>query len=163
MGGWTIYKIPKSGYAIIRKGPWGSTVSFMNGLFYVPFFQTIEEIKISITTVEIELKKSQGIKSKDKKDVAAILRVDFAVQNTQQDLCMASAKYGAGLLNDEERLSRFLAPKVIEYTKVVFANFDYDFLTNPEHGLNVKEELVQVMGLHWDGLVLQYLNIEMKC
>lgn len=150
-------KVPQ-GKALIRTGVSGAQVALDKGIMVVPILHKVEEMDISLKTIEVHRAGSEGLICKD--NMRADIKVVFFVRvNKNKDNIIEVAQtIGCQRASRQETLNNLFDAKFSEALKTVGKGFDFvDLYTERE---DFKKEIIKTIGIDLNGYVLDDCAID---
>lgn len=161
-------KIPQ-GQALIRTGLGGTQVALNKGIAVVPVIHMVEQMDLSVKTIEIGRLHKDGLICKD--NMRADIKVVFFVRinNDPESIQKVASAIGTARASDKETLRNLFEAKFSEALKTVGKRFDFVDLYDSRE--KFKQEIIDIIGTDLNGYVvddcaidyleqtdLQYLN-----
>lgn len=150
-------KVPQ-GKALIRTGFGGAKVALDSGMFVIPILHRVEEMDISLKTIEVHRAGSEGLICKD--NMRADIKVVFFVRvNKDPELVVEVAQtIGCARASEQSTLNNLFDAKFSEALKTVGKNFDFvDLYTARE---KFKNGIIETIGTDLNGYVLDDCAID---
>lgn len=150
-------KVPQ-GKALIRTGFGGAKVALDSGMFVIPILHKVEEMDISLKTIEVHRAGSEGLICKD--NMRADIKVVFFVRvNKDKDHVVEVAQtIGCLRASEQATLNSLFDAKFSEALKTVGKGFDFvDLYTEREE---FKKGILQTIGTDLNGYVLDDCAID---
>ncbi len=152
------YKKVPQGQALVRTGQGGTKVAFESGMMVVPILHIVEQMDLSVKTVEIARLKEDGLICKD--NMRADIKVVFFVRVNQEtkDITKVAQTIGTHRASDIETLKNLFEAKFSEALKTVGKRFDFvELYDNRE---KFKQEIINIIGTDLNGYVLDDAAID---
>ena len=161
-------KIPQ-GQALIRTGQGGTQVALNKGMLVIPVIHMVEQMDLSVKTIEIGRLHKDGLICKD--NMRADIKVVFFVRinNDPESIQKVASAIGTARASDKETLRNLFEAKFSEALKTVGKRFDFVDLYDSRE--KFKQEIIDIIGTDLNGYVvddcaidyleqtdLQYLN-----
>ncbi|MCH2043627.1 MAG: flotillin family protein [Saprospiraceae bacterium] len=117
-------KVPQ-GKALVRTGVGGSKVAYDSGLFVIPIFHKVEEMDISLKTVEVHRTGKEGLVCKD--NLRADIKVVFFVRvnKSPETIIEVAQTIGCARASENSTLNDLFDAKFSEALKTVGKQFDF--------------------------------------
>lgn len=117
-------KVPQ-GRALIRTGFGGIKVAYDSGLFVIPVLHKVEEMDISLKTIEVKRVGTEGLICRD--NMRADIKVVFFVRinKTTDTIVRVAQTIGAARASDQNTLNILFDAKFSEALKTVGKQFDF--------------------------------------
>lgn len=150
-------KVPQ-GKALIRTGFGGAKVALDSGMFVIPILHKVEEMDISLKTIEVHRAGSEGLICKD--NMRADIKVVFFVRvNKDKDHVVEVAQtIGCSRASEQSTLNSLFDAKFSEALKTVGKGFDFvDLYTEREE---FKKGILQTIGTDLNGYILDDCAID---
>ncbi len=150
-------KVPQ-GKALIRTGVGGAKVALDSGIFVIPIMHRVEEMDISLKTIEVNRMAAEGLICKD--NMRADIKVVFFVRvNKDPKMVVEVAQtIGCARASRHETLNNLFDAKFSEALKTVGKNFDFvDLYTERE---KFKNGILETIGTDLNGYVLDDCAID---
>ncbi|RMH19018.1 MAG: flotillin family protein [Acidobacteria bacterium] len=149
----------EQGKALIRTrvGSERVDVSF-TGMWVWPFVHKIEEMDISVKTIEIDRRGQDGLICKD--NIRADIKVTFFVRvnKTKEDVIKVAQAIGCTRASDHKTLEALFAAKFSEALKTVGKQLDFvDLYTKRDE---FRDQIIQVIGTDLNGYSLEDAAID---
>lgn len=150
-------KVPQ-GKALVRTGVSGARVALDEGIMVVPILHRVEEMDISLKTIEVHRAGSEGLICKD--NMRADIKVVFFVRvnKKKEDIIEVAQTIGCQRASRQETLNNLFDAKFSEALKTVGKGFDFvDLYTEREE---FKKEIIETIGTDLNGYVLDDCAID---
>jgi flotillin len=150
-------KVPQ-GRAIIRTGFGGTKVAYDSGIFVVPVLHKMEEMDISLKTIEVTRMGVDGLVCKD--NLRADIKVVFFVRvnKNERDIIEVAQSIGTIRASDPGTLNNLFDAKFSEGLKTVGKQFDFVDLYTVRNEFKVK--ILETIGTDLNGYVLDDCAID---
>ncbi len=154
----SFYKKIPQGQAIIRTGIGGTQVAFEKGIYVVPVAHLMEQMDISVKTIEISRMQQDGLICKD--NMRADIKVVFFVRVNKEakDILVVAQTIGCDRASDPKTLNTLFEAKFSEALKTVGKRFDFVDLYDSRE--NFKREILDIIGTDLNGYVLDDCAID---
>lgn len=151
------YRKVQQGKALIRNGFSGTKVAF-EGMFVFPVIHRLETIDISVKSLTIDRRGSEGLICKD--NMRADIKVAFFVRvnKTEEDVLKVAQAIGCERASHIEALRELFEAKFSEGLKTVGKHFDFVELYNARE--QFKEQILKAIGTDLNGFVLDDAAID---
>ena len=151
------YRKIEQGKAMIRNGFWGTKVAF-EGMWVIPIFHRLETMDISVKSLTIDRRGSEGLICKD--NMRADIKVVFFVRvnKTEEDVLKVAQAIGCERASHIEALRDLFESKFSEGLKTVGKHFDFVELYNARE--QFKEQILKAIGTDLNGFVLDDAAID---
>ena len=150
-------KVPQ-GKALVRTGVGGAKVALDEGIMVVPILHRVEEMDISLKTIEVHRAGSEGLICKV--NMRADIKVVFFVRvnKKKEDIIEVAQTIGCQRASRQETLNNLFDAKFSEALKTVGKGFDFvDLYTEREE---FKKEIIETIGTDLNGYVLDDCAID---
>lgn len=150
-------KVPQ-GKALIRTGFGGAKVALDSGIFVIPILHKVEEMDISLKTIEVHRAGSEGLICKD--NMRADIKVVFFVRvNKDKKFVVEVAQtIGCTRASEQATLNSLFDAKFSEALKTVGKGFNFvDLYTEREE---FKKGILQTIGTDLNGYLLDDCAID---
>lgn len=150
-------KVPQ-GKALIRTGFGGAKVALDSGIFVIPIMHRVEEMDISLKTIEVHRTGGEGLICRD--NMRADIKVVFFVRvNKDPKMVVEVAQtIGCARASRQETLNNLFDAKFSEALKTVGKNFDFvDLYTERE---KFKVGILETIGTDLNGYILDDCAID---
>lgn len=150
-------KVPQ-GRALIRTGFSGAKIALDSGIFVIPILHKVEEMDISLKTIEVDRASSEGLICKD--NMRADIKVVFFVRvnKNKDDIIEVAQTIGCERASRQETLNNLFDAKFSEALKTVGKQFDFiDLYTEREE---FKKGILEIIGTDLNGYVLDDCAID---
>ena len=150
-------KVPQ-GKALIRTGFGGAKVALDSGMFVIPVLHKVEEMDISLKTIEVHRAGSEGLICKD--NMRADIKVVFFVRvNKDKDYVVEVAQtIGCARASEQATLNSLFDAKFSEALKTVGKQFEFvDLYTEREE---FKKGILKTIGTDLNGYILDDCAID---
>ncbi len=150
-------KVPQ-GRAIIRTGFGGTKVAYDSGIFVIPVLHKMEEMDISIKTIEVTRTGADGLVCRD--NLRADIKVVFFVRvnKNEKDIIEVAQSIGTIRASDQITLNSLFDAKFSEGLKTVGKQFDFVDLYTVRNEFKVK--ILETIGTDLNGYVLDDCAID---
>lgn len=150
-------KVPQ-GRALIRTGFGGTKVVYDSGMFVVPVLHKVEEMDISIKTIEVGRTGSEGLICQD--NLRADIKVVFFVRvnKDKQSILEVAQAIGCVRASKQETLNNLFDAKFSEALKTVGKQFDLIDLYTERN--KFKNKILETIGTDLNGYVLDDCAID---
>lgn len=152
------YKKVSQGKALVRTGAGGTKVAFDKGMFVIPVLHLVEQMDLSVKTVEIDRMKSEGLICKD--NMRADIKVVFFVRVNKEvsDIVTVAQTIGCQRASDLGTLRNLFEAKFSEALKTIGKRFDFVDLYDSRE--KFKLEILNIIGTDLNGYVLDDCAID---
>lgn len=150
-------KVPQ-GKALIRTGFGGAKVALDSGIFVIPILHKVEEMDISLKTIEVERAGSEGLICKD--NMRADIKVVFFVRVNKDEkyVVEVAQTIGCSRASEQATLNSLFDAKFSEALKTVGKGFDFvDLYTEREE---FKKGILKTIGTDLNGYILDDCAID---
>ena len=150
-------KVDQGKALIINKMKADPEVTFTGGTV-IPVIHRAETMEISIKTIDLERRGSEGLICRD--NIRADIRVTFFVRvnKTTEDVLKVAQAIGCARASDQNTLEQLFVAKFSEALKTVGKRLDFEQLyTQREH---FKDQIIEVIGRDLNGYVLDDAAID---
>lgn len=150
-------KVPQ-GKALIRTGFGGAQVALDSGMFVIPILHKVEEMDISLKTIEVHRAGSEGLICKD--NMRADIKVVFFVRVNKDEkyVVEVAQTIGCNRASEQATLNNLFDAKFSEALKTVGKGFDFvDLYTEREE---FKKGILKTIGTDLNGYVLDDCAID---
>ncbi len=150
-------KVPQ-GRAIVRTGFGGTKVAYDSGIFVVPVLHRMEEMDISLKTIEVTRMGTDGLVCKD--NLRADIKVVFFVRvnKNESDIVEVAQTIGTARASDQTTLNNLFDAKFSEALKTVGKQFDFTDLYTVRN--EFKSKILETIGTDLNGYVLDDCAID---
>ena len=150
-------KVPQ-GRALIRTGFGGIKVTYDTGMFVIPVLHKVEEMDISLKTIEVNRVGIEGLICQD--NMRADIKVVFFVRvnKNQEDIIEVAQTIGTARASDQITLNNLFDAKFSEALKTVGKQFDFVELYTVRNQFKVK--ILETIGTDLNGYVLDDCAID---
>ncbi len=150
-------KIPQ-GQALIRTGQGGTNVVFDKGMFVIPVLHMVEQMDLSVKTIEIARLKKDGLICKD--NMRADIKVVFFIRVNKEtaDITTVAQTIGSARASDPTTLNVLFEAKFSEALKTAGKRFDFVDLYDSRE--KFKQEILGIIGTDLNGYVLDDAAID---
>ena len=150
-------KIPQ-GQALIRTGQGGTQVALNKGMFVIPVLHMVEQMDLSVKTIEIGRLNKDGLICKD--NMRADIKVVFFVRINDDPASIQKVAGAIGTVraSDKETLRNLFEAKFSEALKTVGKRFDFVDLYDSRD--KFKQEIIDVIGVDLNGYVVDDCAID---
>jgi len=154
----TWYKKVPQGQALIRTGNGGTKVTFDSGMFVIPVLHMVEQMDLSVKTIEIARLKKDGLICKD--NMRADIKVVFFVRVNKEvkDIKTVAQTIGCARASDKETLFNLFEAKFSEALKTVGKRFEFVELYDSRE--KFKREIIDIIGTDLNGYILDDCAID---
>ncbi len=152
------YRKVNQGKALIINKTGGKTqVSFTGGLV-LPVIHRAEEMDISVKTIEIDRRGTEGLICKD--NIRADIKVTFFVRvnKTEEDVLKVAQSIGCERASVQVTLEELFSAKFSEALKTVGKRMEFEDLYKERD--NFKDQIVEVIGRDLNGYILEDAAID---
>lgn len=151
-------KVDQGQALIINKTGDDNTIVTFSGGFVLPVIHRAEVMDISIKTIDLERRGSEGLICRD--NIRADIKVTFFVKvNPQLEEVLKVAKsIGCSRASDQETLEALFVAKFSEALKTVGKRLDFEQLYTQRD--DFKDQLIEVIGRDLNGYVLDDAAID---
>lgn len=151
------HKVPQ-GRALIRTGIGGAKVVYDSGMFVIPIFHRVEEMDISLKTIEVHRSGEAGLVCKD--NLRADIKVVFFVRviKDEKRILEVAQTIGCARASAQETLNSLFDAKFSEALKTVGRQFDFVELYTERD--RFKQEILKIIGQELNGYVLDDCAID---
>ncbi len=150
-------KVPQ-GKALIRTGVGGAKIALDSGMFVIPILHKVEEMDISLKTIEVNRGGGEGLICKD--NMRADIKVVFFVRvNKDPKMVVEVAQtIGCQRASEQETLNSLFDAKFSEALKTVGKNFNFvDLYTERD---KFKNGIIKTIGTDLNGYILDDCAID---
>jgi flotillin len=150
-------KVPQ-GRALIRTGFGGAKVAYDSGIFVIPALHKLEEMDISIKTIEVERMGLEGLICRD--NMRADIKVVFFVRvnKDKKSIVEVAQAIGCARASRQDTLNSLFDAKFSEALKTVGKQFDFVDLYTKRN--EFKNKILDTIGLDLNGYVLDDCAID---
>lgn len=150
-------KVPQ-GRALIRTGFGGAKVVYDSGVFVIPALHKLEEMDISIKTIEVERMALEGLICQD--NMRADIKVVFFVRvnKDKKSIVEVAQAIGCARASKQDTLNNLFDAKFSEALKTVGKQFDFVDLYTKRN--EFKNKILETIGLDLNGYVLDDCAID---
>lgn len=150
-------KVPQ-GRALIRTGFGGAKVAYDSGIFVIPALHKLEEMDISIKTIEVERMGLEGLICHD--NMRADIKVVFFVRvnKDKKSIVEVAQAIGCARASKQDTLNNLFDAKFSEALKTVGKQFDFVDLYTKRN--EFKNKILETIGLDLNGYVLDDCAID---
>jgi flotillin len=150
-------KVPQ-GRALIRTGFGGIKVAFDSGMFVIPVLHKVEEMDISLKTIEVNRVGVEGLICQD--NMRADIKVVFFVRVNKEpdDIVEVAQTIGTARASDQITLNNLFDAKFSEALKTVGKQFDFVELYTVRNQFKVK--ILETIGTDLNGYILDDCAID---
>lgn len=154
----TWYKKIPQGQALIRTGQGGTKVALNKGMFVIPVLHMVEQMDLSVKTIEIGRLNKDGLICKD--NMRADIKVVFFVRINDDPASIQKVAGAIGTVraSDKETLRNLFEAKFSEALKTVGKRFDFVDLYDSRD--KFKQEIIDVIGVDLNGYVVDDCAID---
>jgi len=152
------YKKVPQGQALIRTGQGGTKVVFDKGIFVIPVLHMVEQMDLSVKTIEIARLNKDGLICKD--NMRADIKVVFFVRVNKEtsDITTVAQTIGCVRASDPATLNVLFEAKFSEALKTAGKRFDFVDLYDSRE--KFKQEILGIIGTDLNGYVLDDAAID---
>ena len=152
------YKKVPQGQALIRTGSGGTNVVFDKGMFVIPVLHMVEQMDLSVKTIEIARLSKDGLICKD--NMRADIKVVFFVRVNKEtsDITTVAQTIGCARASDPATLNTLFEAKFSEALKTAGKRFDFVDLYDSRE--KFKQEILGIIGTDLNGYVLDDAAID---
>ena len=151
-------KVPQGKALIISNFARGTVKVSFTGALVVPFIHKVEEMDISVKTIELDRRGSDGLICQD--NIRADIKVTFFVRvnNTQEDVKKVAQAIGCERASDQKTLEALFIAKFSEALKTVGKGLDFvDLYTKRKE---FRDQIIAVIGTDLNGYTLEDCAID---
>lgn len=150
-------KVPQGTALIINDMSSTPKVRF-TGAFVIPVLYLAEEMKISLISMEVKRRGTEGLICKD--NLRADVEVVFylRVNERAEDVLLVAKTVGVDRASDKDAVTQLFQAKFSEALKTVGKKFDFLDLFEKRH--EFREEIIKVIGKDLNGYVLEDVAID---
>ena len=150
-------KVPQ-GRAIVRTGFGGTKVAYDSGIFVIPVLHRMEEMDISLKTIEVNRVGVEGLICQD--NMRADIKVVFFVRvnKNETDIVEVAQTIGTARASDQITLNNLFDAKFSEALKTVGKQFDFIDLYTARN--EFKNKILETIGTDLNGYVLDDCAID---
>ncbi len=150
-------KVPQ-GQALVRTGNGGTRVVFDKGMFVIPILHMVEQMDLSVKTIEIARLSKDGLICKD--NIRADIKVVFftRVNKEVSDISKVAQTIGCARASDPATLRILFEAKFSEALKTVGKRFDFIELYDSRE--KFKQEILSIIGTDLNGYALDDCAID---
>lgn len=154
----TWYKKVPQGQALVRTGSGGTKVVFDKGMFVIPVLHMVENMDLSVKTIEIARQHKDGLICKD--NMRADIKVVFFVRVNKEarDITTVAQTIGCKRASDPQTLFNLFEAKFSEALKTVGKKFEFVELYDSRE--KFKQEILNIIGTDLNGYVLDDCAID---
>ncbi|MBK7759902.1 MAG: hypothetical protein IPO67_25355 [Deltaproteobacteria bacterium] len=151
-------KVDQGQALIINKTGDDNTIVTFSGGFVLPVIHRAEVMDISIKTIDLERRGSEGLICRD--NIRADIKVTFFVKVNPQleEVLKVSRSIGCSRASDQETLEALFVAKFSEALKTVGKRLDFEQLYTQRD--DFKDQLIEVIGRDLNGYVLDDAAID---
>ena len=152
------YKKVPQGQALIRTGSGGTNVVFDKGMFVIPVLHMVEQMDLSVKTIEIARLSKDGLICKD--NMRADIKVVFFIRVNKEtsDIITVAQTIGCARASDPTTLNILFEAKFSEALKTAGKRFDFVDLYDSRE--KFKQEILTIIGTDLNGYVLDDAAID---
>lgn len=152
------YKKVPQGKALVRTGQGGPMVVYDKGMFVIPVLHMVEQMDLSVKTIEISRMKKDGLICKD--NLRADIKVVFFVRVNKGtgDIINVAQTIGCERASNPQTLNNLFEAKFSEALKTVGKRFDFIDLYDSRE--KFKQEILAIIGTDLNGYVLDDCAID---
>jgi uncharacterized membrane protein YqiK len=150
-------KVPQ-GKALVRTGIGGVQIEYDSGLIVVPILHRVEEMDISLKTIEVHRAGSEGLICKD--NLRADIKVVFFVRvnKNKEDILEVAQAIGCSRASDQNTLNNLFDAKFSEALKTVGRQFEFEALYSERN--EFKKAILGIIGTDLNGYSLDDCAID---
>lgn len=151
-------KVPQGKALIISNFVRGTVKVSFTGALVIPFLHKVEEMDISVKTIELDRRGSDGLICQD--NIRADIKVTFFVRvnNTQDDVKKVAQAIGCERASDQKTLEALFIAKFSEALKTVGKGLDFvDLYTKRKE---FRDQIIEVIGTDLNGYSLEDCAID---
>lgn len=154
----SFYKKVPQGQALVRTGWGGPKVVYDKGIFVIPVIHMVEQMDLSVKTIEISRMKNDGLICKD--NLRADIKVVFFIRVNKQadDIFTVAQTIGCVRGSDPQTLHQLFEAKFSEALKTVGKRFDFSELYDSR--LRFRQEIVEIVAKGLNGYILDDCAID---
>lgn len=151
------YKKVDQGQALVINRMNKVDVSF-NGAFYIPVFNRVETMDISLKTIQIDRRGKDGLICSD--NIRADITVTFFVRvnKTEEDVRKVAQAVGCDRASDQDKIEELFTAKFSEALKTVGKNMEFEDLYGER--LHFRDQILQEIGQDLNGYKLDDAAID---
>ena len=152
------YKKVPQGQALIRTGSGVTNVVFDKGMFVIPVLHMVEQMDLSVKTIEIARLSKDGLICKD--NMRADIKVVFFIRVNKEtsDIITVAQTIGCARASDPTTLNILFEAKFSEALKTAGKRFDFVDLYDSRE--KFKQEILTIIGTDLNGYVLDDAAID---
>lgn len=150
-------KVPQ-GKALVRTGIGGVKIEYDSGLIVIPILHRVEEMDISLKTIEVHRAGSDGLICAD--NIRADIKVVFFVRvnKNKEDILEVAQTIGCSRASDQGTLNNLFDAKFSEALKTVGRQFDFEALYSERN--EFKKAILGIIGTDLNGYSLDDCAID---
>lgn len=150
-------KVPQ-GKALVRTGIGGVQIEYDSGLIVIPILHRVEEMDISLKTIEVHRAGSEGLICKD--NLRADIKVVFFVRvnKNKEDILEVAQTIGCSRASDQTTLNNLFDAKFSEALKTVGRQFEFESLYSERN--EFKKAILGIIGTDLNGYSLDDCAID---
>ncbi len=151
------HKVPQ-GRALVRTGFGGTLVEYDSGMFVIPILHRVEEMDISLKTIEVHRAGGDGLVCKD--NLRADIKVVFFVRVNKdpKTILEVAQTISCARASDPATLSNLFDAKFSEALKTVGRQFDFEDLYTERDSF--KKQILNAIGQDLNGYILDDCAID---
>lgn len=152
-----MYRKVDQGTALINN-EWSKVRVYFTGAVVVPIIHRAEEMDISVKTIEIDRRGSEGLICQD--NIRADIKVTFfiRVNKTQEDVLKVASMIGVKRASDQRTLENLYIPKFAEALKTVGKKLDFEDLYTRRD--DFRDQIKDAIGSDLNGYALEDAAID---
>jgi flotillin len=150
-------KVPQ-GKALVRTGIGGVKIEYDSGLIVIPILHRVEEMDISLKTIEVHRAGAEGLICAD--NIRADIKVVFFVRvnKNKDDILEVAQTIGCSRASDPATLNNLFDAKFSEALKTVGRQFDFESLYSERN--EFKKAILGIIGTDLNGYSLDDCAID---
>jgi flotillin len=150
-------KVPQ-GKALVRTGIGGVRIEYDSGLIVIPILHRVEEMDISLKTIEVHRAGTDGLICAD--NIRADIKVVFFVRvnKNKEDILEVAQTIGCSRASDQGTLNNLFDAKFSEALKTVGRQFDFEALYSERN--EFKKAILGIIGTDLNGYSLDDCAID---
>lgn len=152
------YKKVPQGYALIVNDMTSQPKVYFTGGLVWPVIHKMEVMKISLITLEIDRRASDGLICQDNLRADITVAFYLRVNETRDDVLRVAKSIGVDRASDKEAVDELFSAKFSEALKTVGKNMM--FLDLFENRIRFREKIIEVIGDDLNGYVLEDVAID---
>ena len=154
------YKKVPQGKALVTTGIRGARVAFEKGLFVWPVVEMVEQMDLSVRTIEISRMKEDGLICRD--NIRADIKVVFFVRinKNAEDIRRVAQSIGCERASNVDTMRELFEAKFSEAIKTVGKRFDFVELYDNRDKFNteIQDAITELNGYKLDDCAIDYLE-----